>query len=103
MYANELGPAVVCRVKMLQMLAVRICPPRADEYGFDRGHVMQIVCEGSLHGLCIFEQREGVCFGARHDKLLDFCERMLCLDVDALDGLGGYVLGAGDGLAVEGT
>lgn len=99
MYAHEFGPSMICRVKVFEMLAVRIGPPRADEDGFHLWGIMQVVCEGSLHRFRIFQQTEGVEFDTGLDKVFHLLEGVLRLYVDALDGCIGAGVGVGGGEA----
>lgn len=71
---------------MLQVLTVGVCPSGAYEYGFHGGSVVQVVCEGGLHRLCVFKQLQRVCLYADFDKVLDLLEGMWGLDVDTFDG-----------------
>lgn len=67
---------------------------------------MQVVCKRGFHGLCVFEEREGVDFYAFGDKGFDFGEGVRILDVAALHGgfdVRGGIGGLGEAPGVEGV
>lgn len=92
-YAHEGGPARVGGIKVGEVLAVGVRPAGAHEDGLHGGGVVQVVCEGGLHGLCVLEELQGVGLDGDGNKVLDFLEGVCCLDVNTFDGGVGVAVG----------
>jgi len=75
-YAHERWPASVRRIKVFQIRAVRVCPPCADEDGFDRRVIGEVVFEGFAHGFGVAGEGEVVCVHRYVYKVVDFEEWM---------------------------
>ena len=73
-YAHERRPASIRGIEVFQVRAVRIRPPRADEDGFDRRVVGEVVLEGFAHGFGVAGEREVVCVLRYVYEIVDFEE-----------------------------
>lgn len=65
-----------------------ICPPCADEDGFDLWVVGEVGCEGFAHGVLVACEIEVVFSGRVVDEVVDFGERVGGDDVYGAEGVG---------------
>jgi len=86
-YAHERRPASIRGIKVFQVRAMRIRPPRADKDGFDWWVVGQVVFEGFAHGFGVAGEREVVCVLRHVYEFVDFEEWVRRDDVHRRQGL----------------
>lgn len=48
-YSHKRRPSTICGIEMCQDCPVRVCPPRAHEYGLDLFMLFQVLRERCLH------------------------------------------------------
>ncbi|CAN8102634.1 unnamed protein product [Discula destructiva] len=84
MYPHKRRPAFVRRVKVRQLGAVRVRPPRAHKHGLEPGLLCQVGGERGAHGQRVPAQVEVELGGGRLDKRVDLGEGVRADDVDGL-------------------
>lgn len=108
MHPHEVGPASVRRVKVLQVLPVRIGPPSPYKDGAHVGAVCQVDLEAFAHGQHVACDLEVVFLSRGGDKGVDLGEGIWRNDVYGLELFGeagrlGGAVGCGGGWGVKGA